>query len=92
VDDVHLVIEVRQSSVDIVEFKAAVGGYFILVHDGRSQVGAHDFHMRVLVGHGCGPEEDVEIKRGSDERSAYQIPLPHPESRGEASMSEAYEG
>jgi hypothetical protein len=57
VDDVHLVVEVRQSSVDIVEFKPAVGGYFVLVHDGRSQVGADDFDMRVLVGYGCGPEK-----------------------------------
>jgi len=55
VDDVHLVVEVGQTSVDIVEFKPAVGGYFVLVHDGRSQVDADDFDVGVLVGHGRGP-------------------------------------
>jgi len=55
VDDVHLVVEVGQTSVDIVEFKPAVGGYFVLVQYGRSQVGADDFDVGILVGHGRGP-------------------------------------
>lgn len=56
VDQVHSAVEVGQTSVDVVEFKPAVGGYVVLVHDPGSQVGADDFNMRVLEGHSSGPK------------------------------------
>jgi hypothetical protein len=80
VNDVHLVIEVRQSSIGIIEFKLAVDRYFIPVHDGRGQVGADDFHMGVLVGHRSDPDESRVRKSGNEERGGYQIPLPPPEA------------
>ena len=60
VDQVHLVVEVRQSSVDIIEFKPAVHWYVVLIHDCRSQVRADDFNMRVSAGRGHSPEEKID--------------------------------
>ena len=54
-NDIDLVVEVGESSVDIVEFKTVVGGYLILVEDSRSQVGADDLDMGKFVGYGCAP-------------------------------------
>jgi hypothetical protein len=51
-----LAVEVRQTAVDIVEFKPTVVGYTVLIHDPRGQVHADDFDVRELVGNTCGPE------------------------------------
>ena len=56
-DQVHLAIEARQSSVNIIEFKAAIFRYVRLVHEGRSQVDADDLDMWELAGHRHSPEQ-----------------------------------
>ena len=55
VDQVHLVVEVCQSSVDIIEFKTAINRYVTLTHDCRSQVCTDDFNMRVFASRGHSP-------------------------------------
>ena len=57
VDQVHLIVEVCQSSVDIIELKPAVHWYIVLIDDCRSQVCTNDFNMRVPAGRGRSPEK-----------------------------------
>ena len=90
VDQVHLVVEVCQSSVDIIDFKPAINWYIVLVHDCRSQVCTDDFNMRVPAGCGHSPGTKMKIELKLLGGDACQIPLPHPES-GRAKMNEAYE-
>ena len=92
VDQVHLAVEVCQSSVDIIEFKPAVHWYIVLIDDRRSQVGTYDFNMRVPASRGRSPGK-IEMRMNIQlQRGAYQMPLPHPEIRKEANVSKAYKG
>ena len=60
VDQVHLVVEVSQSSVDIIEFKPAINWYVVLIQDCRSQVCADDFNMRVSAGCDHSPGKKID--------------------------------
>ena len=55
VDQVHLVVEVCQSSVDIIKFKPAVHWYVVIIDDCRSQVCTNDFNMGVPASRGHSP-------------------------------------
>ena len=57
VDQIDLVVETWQSSVDIAEFKLAIVGYVGLVQSHRSQVYADDSDMGELPSHGHSPEK-----------------------------------
>ena len=60
VDQVHLVVEVWQSSVDIIDFKPAISWHVAFPHDRRSQIRTDNFNMRVSAGHGHRPGKIVE--------------------------------
>ena len=81
VDQVHLVVEVCQSSVHIIDFKPAIDWYVVLTHNCRSQVCTDNLNMRVSAGRGHSPGTNMKIESKLLGGDTCQIPLPHPESR-----------